>query len=82
MFVQVTKLKMYPYFDLAHSALCCLAVREDLATGQFYYSKIFKYKYKKMHSCLLLICLILGSHAFSRKHPLSLWASSMLGNCT
>jgi len=48
---QVTKLKMYPYFDLAHAAICCLAVREDLASG---------------------------SQPFSRKHPLSLWASSML----
>jgi len=48
---QVTKLKMYPYFDLAHAALCCLAVREDLSSG---------------------------SQVFSRKHPLSLWASSML----
>jgi len=48
---QVTKLKMYPYFDLAHAALCCLAVRDDLANG---------------------------SLPFSRKHPLALWASSML----
>jgi len=48
---QVTKLKMYPYFDLAHAALCCLAVRDDLANG---------------------------SLPFSRKHPLSLWISSML----
>ena len=32
---QVTKLKMYPYFDLAHAALCCLAVRDDLANGIF-----------------------------------------------
>jgi len=48
---QVTKLKMYPYFDLAHAALCCLAVREDLSSG---------------------------SQPFSRKHPLSLWVSSML----
>ena len=24
---------MYPYFDLAHAALCCLAVRDDLANG-------------------------------------------------
>ena len=23
---QVTKLKMYPYFDLAHAGLCCLCV--------------------------------------------------------
>jgi len=48
---QVTKLKMYPYFDLAHAAVCCLAVRDDLANG---------------------------SLPFSRKHPLALWASSML----
>ena len=33
-FLQVTKLKMYPYFDLAHAALCCLAVREDLSVGK------------------------------------------------
>lgn len=26
----VTKLKMYPYFDVAHFALCCLAVRDDI----------------------------------------------------
>jgi len=31
---QVTKLKMYPYFDLAHAAICCLAVRDDLASGK------------------------------------------------
>jgi len=48
---QVTKLKMYPYFDLAHAALCCLAVRDDLANGAL---------------------------PFSRKHPLALWASTML----
>ncbi|KAK7586138.1 hypothetical protein V9T40_004014 [Parthenolecanium corni] len=48
---QVTKLKMYPYFDIAHSVLCALAVREDLGPG---------------------------GHAFSRKHPLSCWLSTML----
>lgn len=30
---QVTKLKMFPYFDIAHAALCCLHVREDLGSG-------------------------------------------------
>lgn len=30
---QVTKLKMFPYFDIAHSVLCALAVREDLGPG-------------------------------------------------
>lgn len=31
---QVTKLKMFPYFDIAHSVLCALAVREDLGPGK------------------------------------------------
>ncbi|XP_072942735.1 trimeric intracellular cation channel type 1B.1 [Epargyreus clarus] len=48
---QVIKLKMYPYFDVAHSLLCALAVREDLGAG---------------------------AQAFSRKHPLSCWLSTML----
>ena len=30
---QVTKLKMYPYFDLAHSAACLLAIREEMGAG-------------------------------------------------
>lgn len=32
---QVTKLKMFPYFDIAHSVLCALAVREDLGPGEY-----------------------------------------------
>uniref|UniRef100_T1HGV4 Uncharacterized protein n=1 Tax=Rhodnius prolixus TaxID=13249 RepID=T1HGV4_RHOPR len=48
---QVTKLKMFPYFDIAHSVLCALHVREDLGPG---------------------------AHAFSRKHPMSCWLSTML----
>lgn len=32
---QVVKLKMFPYFDIAHCTLCALAVREDLGTGRF-----------------------------------------------
>lgn len=31
---QVIKLKMFPYFDIAHSLLCALAVREDLGPGE------------------------------------------------
>jgi len=31
---QVAKLKMYPYFDLAHAAVCCLSIKEDLGTGK------------------------------------------------
>lgn len=48
---QVIKLKMFPYFDIAHSLLCALAVREDLGPG---------------------------AQAFSRKHPLACWLSTML----
>jgi len=48
---QVAKIKMYPYFDLAHAAVCCLSIKEDMASGAI---------------------------AFSRKHPLSLWFSSMM----
>ena len=32
---QVTKLKMYPYFDLAHSAACLLAIREEMGAGMY-----------------------------------------------
>ncbi|CAB0018467.1 unnamed protein product, partial [Nesidiocoris tenuis] len=31
---QVTKMKMFPYFDIAHSVLCALHVREDLGAGE------------------------------------------------
>ncbi|XP_052871792.1 trimeric intracellular cation channel type 1B.1 [Anopheles cruzii] len=48
---QVIKLKMFPYFDIAHSLLCALSVKEDLGVG---------------------------AHAFSRKHPLACWLSTML----
>ncbi|KAI9589692.1 trimeric intracellular cation channel type 1B.1 [Glossina fuscipes] len=48
---QVIKLKMFPYFDIAHSLLAALAVREDLGTN---------------------------AQAFSRKHPLACWLSTML----
>ena len=64
---QVTKLKMYPYFDLAHAALCCLAVRDDLANGKLVLS--FTSELTNHNA---------GSLPFSRKHPLSLWVSSML----
>lgn len=30
----VTKLKMYPYFDIAHYILMCIAVREDVLPQQ------------------------------------------------
>ena len=34
---QVAKIKMYPYFDLAHAAVCCLAIKEDMASGRTIY---------------------------------------------
>lgn len=40
---QVTKLKMFPYFDLAHAIISCLYVREDLAAGKRFSSIIFIY---------------------------------------
>ena len=68
---QVTKLKMYPYFDLAHAALCCLAVRDDLASGESCLGI-------PCCLCICAFCHLPGSLPFSRKHPLSLWVSSML----
>ena len=41
---QVAKLKMYPYFDLAHAVVCCLAIKEDMGSGM-----------TPMMTCVLLI---------------------------
>jgi hypothetical protein len=35
---QVAKLKMYPYFDLAHAVVCCLAIKEDMGMGMTTFS--------------------------------------------
>ncbi|KAK3091179.1 hypothetical protein FSP39_017739 [Pinctada imbricata] len=51
---KVTKLKMYPYFDVAHYLLMCVAVRDDIPPASA------------------------GSPAFTRKHPLSCYISSMM----
>ena len=93
---QVTKLKMYPYFDLAHAALCCLAVRDDLANGNNQSESLFTFNEPirafvfvcllvstNRNLCLLFVYIPLTNHnagslPFSRKHPLSLWVSSML----
>jgi len=37
---QVTKLKMWPYFDIAHCVMCCLAVRDDLGAGKYKFFSI------------------------------------------
>ena len=34
---QVAKLKMYPYFELAHAAVCCLVIKEDMGSGNYIY---------------------------------------------
>lgn len=47
---QVTKLKMFPYFDIAHCLLCALSVREDLASGNL----IFKLLSAFCHSTFTL----------------------------
>jgi trimeric intracellular cation channel len=36
---QVIKLKMFPYFDIAHSLLSALAVKEDLGAGAHAFSR-------------------------------------------
>lgn len=35
---QVAKLKMYPYFNLAHAVVCCLAIKEDMGAGMASFS--------------------------------------------
>lgn len=36
---KVSRLKMYPYFDIAHYAMMVIAVRDDLATGATLFSR-------------------------------------------
>lgn len=50
---QVTKLKMYPYFDLAHSAACLIAIREDLGSGALPFSR--KHPLSCWFSCMTVI---------------------------
>merc|ERR1712080_52467 len=54
---QVTKLKMYPYFDLAHAALCRLAVRDDLANGSLPFSR----KHPLALWCSTMLVIFAGS---------------------
>lgn len=49
---QVVKLKMFPYFDVAHCALSALAVREDLGNGES-----IKYQRKIISCCKLNLVL-------------------------
>ncbi|CAG0917899.1 unnamed protein product [Notodromas monacha] len=50
---QATKLKMFPYFDIAHSAISCLYVREDLGAGALQFSR--KHPLACWLSCMLSI---------------------------
>ena len=79
---QVAKLKMYPYFELAHAAVVCLTIKEDMGSGNQYLNLPFK------ANIIILLTIvqnhiirthisISGAQAFSRKHPLSCWFSTM-----
>ncbi|KAF2368696.1 TRIC channel [Trinorchestia longiramus] len=50
---QVTKLKMFPYFDIAHCVICCLYAREDIGTGASQFSR--KHPFANYVSCMLTI---------------------------
>lgn len=50
---QVTKLKMFPYFDIAHCVICCLYAREDIGTGALQFSR--KHPFANWLSCMLTI---------------------------
>ena len=39
---QVAKLKMYPYFELAHAAVVCLTIKEDMGSGNPHLNMPFK----------------------------------------
>lgn len=49
---RVQRLKMYPYFDIAHYTLMCMAVRDDLATGATLFSR--KHPLSCWLSCMLM----------------------------
>ncbi|XP_013791185.1 trimeric intracellular cation channel type 1B.1-like [Limulus polyphemus] len=50
---QVTKLKMYPYFEAAHCAIVCMYIKEDLAAGSHLFSR--KHPLACWLSCMLSI---------------------------
>ena len=53
---QVAKLKMYPYFELAHAAVVCLTIKEDMGSGNQYL--YLPSKSTIMSSIILLISII------------------------
>ena len=48
---QVAKIKMYPYFDLAHAAVCCLSIKEDMASGRWTFNILMYISFFKAGSC-------------------------------
>ena len=48
---QVAKIKMYPYFDLAHAAVCCLSIKEDMASGRWTFNVLMYISFLKAGSC-------------------------------
>ncbi|CAG2115596.1 unnamed protein product [Medioppia subpectinata] len=50
---QVTKLRMYPYFEVAHAVISCLYIREDLSAGCVAFSR--KHPFSCWVSCMVSI---------------------------
>lgn len=53
---QVIKLKMFPYFDIAHSLLCALAVREDLGAGECNFIQFYIEAANNIYFRILAVC--------------------------
>jgi len=49
----VTKLKMFPYFDIAHCVICCLYAREDIGAGAVGFSR--KHPFSSWLSCMISV---------------------------
>ena len=47
---QVAKVKMYPYFDLAHAVVCCLIIKEDMGSGKSKIKVLEKKWVQSLHS--------------------------------
>ena len=47
---QVAKVKMYPYFDLAHAVVCCLIIKEDMGSGKSKIKVLEKKWVSSLHS--------------------------------
>ena len=69
------KLKLYPYFDIAHYILMCLVVREDIHSHQ---TSKFGEKMQKTFYLLKMNIFFTGLPNFHKRHPLACYFSSML----